>query len=246
MVDYNTQGVTWDQRPPPMKGAAPQFGARGGGPGLAGYRSIFGTAMGQSQNQMAEDRANQMQARSQELSAAYQSQDARRQQQALATQLANPSGPSVAEQQLRMGQDAGMAQALAMARSARGNPALAMRQAQMAQGQLSAQTAGQMALLRAQEEAQRRGELANLLGNMRGQDYGLMAGLQGSRGIDLNAQQLGQERELGYLAQQMGMEQSQLDAILGQRGINSQKKDWFEKYGVPIIGAGAALGASAV
>jgi hypothetical protein len=64
----------------------------------------------------------------------------------------DPNAPSVAQEQLRMGQDANTKNAYAMASSANGvNPGLAFRAAMDAGANASAQTNGQSALLRATE-----------------------------------------------------------------------------------------------
>lgn len=68
-------------------------------------------------------------------------------------QQATGAAPSAAEAQLRQSGDAALARALGMARSGRGNQALAMRNALDANANMQAQLAGQAAQLRAQEQA---------------------------------------------------------------------------------------------
>ena len=137
---------------------------------------------------------------------------ARQQQQGLVDLLqrqANGSGgPSVAEQQMRMGLDAAAQQANALAAGSRGNPMLAMRQAQQAQGQLAMQAAGQGAALRAQEQLAARGQLGGLLDQMRGADMA-------SRGY------FGQQGQFQQGLQQsafLANQQAQMQAALANQG----------------------------
>ncbi len=181
-------------RPPP----AALYGQGGSGPGLEGYRTRWGSNIGQSaQNAQA---------------AVGASGDWRNQQNALANELRG-NNPSVAEKQLRMGQDAAFAQQLAVAHGNRTNGALGMRNAQANMGQISAQTNAQAGVLRAQEDAQRRGELGNLLNNARNSELGL-AGLS-------------QQREMGYLDALTGAERT--DAELTQRGAEARQQGHFQE-----------------
>jgi hypothetical protein len=76
--------------------------------------------------------------------------------------------PSVAQNQLQIGQQEAFNQAQAMAASNRSvNPALAQRQAQMANAQTQAQVNQQAGLLRAQEQAQASGQMGDFLTQLR-------------------------------------------------------------------------------
>jgi hypothetical protein len=76
--------------------------------------------------------------------------------------------PSIAQNQLMMGQQEAFNQAQAMAASNRSvNPALAQRQAQMANAQTQAQVNQQAGLLRAQEQAQATGQMGDFLSQLR-------------------------------------------------------------------------------
>ena len=79
-------------------------------------------------------------------------------------------GPSAAQAQLQMGTDANMRQALAMAASSRGNPALAGMQASRDRTLASQTQASQAAALRASEIQAAQGQLGGALQGMRGQD----------------------------------------------------------------------------
>jgi hypothetical protein len=105
--------------------------------------------------------------------------DTRTGQMKLAGQLADQAegkGPTLAQQRFKENTDRGMAQALAMAASARGvNPALAMRQAADSQVQIQGQAAQQSADLSQQEQMNARGQLAGVLSGVAGQDQGARA-----------------------------------------------------------------------
>jgi hypothetical protein len=97
------------------------------------------------------------------------------QQQALGllSGAAQGTAPSVAQQQLQQGMDAGLRQQAAMAASARGGGGgqlMAQREAAMQGAQLQQQTAGNAAMLRAQEMAQARGQFADMTSGIRAGD----------------------------------------------------------------------------
>lgn len=103
------------------------------------------------------------------------SPDVRAQQAQLASQLyaqaTGAGGPSVAEQQMRAGNEQAMRQALATATATQaGNPGMAARNAAYTQGSLAAQNNADSAMLRAQEQLQARNQLGQLYAGMRGQD----------------------------------------------------------------------------
>lgn len=100
----------------------------------------------------------------------------------LQDQIAGRGGPSAAQAQLRSASDDAMRQALAFAASSRGNPALAMQQADRSRAMASQNAANQSSILRAQESQAAQGLLANTL--------------QGARGQDLSAAQANLQSEL--------------------------------------------------
>lgn len=98
----------------------------------------------------------------------------RARQNALLDQLmaaSNGQGPSAAQQQLKMGADRNMANALAMAAAA-GTPG-AQRQAAFQRAAITQDAAGQAAILRAQEINDARGLLGQVAQGARAQDIGL-------------------------------------------------------------------------
>lgn len=97
-------------------------------------------------------------------------------QQALIEQLQAASrgeGPSAAQAQLKSATDQNLRNALAMAASSRGNPALAAQAAGRERAIISQTAANQSAALRAQEMQAARGLLGDTLQSARGQDIGL-------------------------------------------------------------------------
>jgi hypothetical protein len=102
-------------------------------------------------------------------------------------------GPSVAEQQLRIGQSQAMQDAKALAASSRTNPQAAMRAAIQSQNTTQAQANAQASLLRAQEQSQARQALMSAASQIRSADQssvGQATQLQlGSSGAALDAQQ---------------------------------------------------------
>lgn len=93
---------------------------------------------------------------------------------AMLQQGAQGQGPSVAQEQLRQAQGRNVAQAQALARSARpGQAGLAQRLAAQQAGRAGSEIAGQSALLRAQEQLQNRQLLSTLLARLQGIDAGV-------------------------------------------------------------------------
>jgi hypothetical protein len=105
-------------------------------------------------------------------------------------------GPSVSQQQLRMATDQNTATQASLAAGARGNPALAQRNASNAAASVGAQAAGQAALGRIQEQMSAQQQLAGLTGQIRGQDIGLgqfnATQQQGNSQFNVNATLQGQ------------------------------------------------------
>lgn len=166
----------------------------------------------------------------------------RARQNALLDQLmaaSNGQGPSAAQQQLKMGADRNMANALAMA-AAQGTPGAA-RQAAFQRAAATQDLAGQSAILRAQEINDARGLLGQVAQGTRAQDIGLatdQAGLQ-QQAQATNAQlaqdtaktnllagieQQKQKDALvqSYVAQGMSLDQAQYQAELQQAQFNAQ------------------------
>jgi hypothetical protein len=104
-------------------------------------------------------------------------QEFRDQQSALARQLAGQAagtGPSVAQNQLRQGQEANIAATMALMNSQRGQPNPGMaRQAMQTSAQIQGKAAQEAATARLQEQMQAAGMLNNVAGSARGQDIGL-------------------------------------------------------------------------
>jgi len=116
----------------------------------------------------------------------------RNQQMSLSQALqarASGQAPSVAQMQLNAGQDRSVQQAQAMAASARGgvNPALAQRQAQMANAATQASNNQAGGMLRAQEQMGAENQLGQLASQGRQQDIGL-ASAQTDAGLGLQRQ----------------------------------------------------------
>lgn len=172
-----------------------------------------------------------------------------------------PAGPSVAQQQLRMGSDAAMQQQMAMASGARGgNTALASANAGAQQGAIEGQLNQNQALLRAQEDMANRTFSANALqgaagiyGNAgqaqtgalgaAGAAYGQAAGIQQQgygaagqafQGIANN--QLGQAAQANTLTSTYaGMAGQQLGADMNQRSLNDQSSIALQGLGINTL-----------
>lgn len=141
---------------------------------------------------------------------------------------------SLAQQQLKAGQDANMRAALAL-REGSTNPGLAMRQAQDALTNSNLQTNQQAAQLRAQEVAQAQGLLSNVAGQGRSEDIGL-AGQQAGLTQQINM------ANAGSLNQRQAEEAQNLQNYLLANQKNTQvnqslKNDMINKY----INAGMSM-----
>ncbi len=102
-------------------------------------------------------------------------------------------GPSAAEAQMRQGNDANMAQSIALAHSGRGvgNNAAAMRQAQFGNAAAGQQMNQQLGVLRANEASNWRGQQLNAMGMEQ-------QGMAGMRGQDLSSMGQNQQTGLSY------------------------------------------------
>lgn len=154
-----------------------------------------------------------------------------------------PAGPSVAEQQLRMGADDSMRQQMAMAAGARGgNVGLAMQLAGANQGQAMGQLNGQLALQRASEDMANRQFAANAAqaaGGMYGQALDSQGkALGGAANIfsGIAGNQVSQANTQGALANiYAGMSQAELQAAMQQRQLNDQTMIASEGMGNDIL-----------
>lgn len=141
-----------------------------------------------------------------------------------------PAGPSVAQQQLAMGQEANMRQQMAMAAGARGgNAGLALQNAGANAGAANAQLGGQQALLRAQEDMANRQFAANAAqaaGGMYGQAASTQANAIGGAGQlfgGIAGNQVNQANtNVGLANTYAGMAGADLNAAMGQRQLNDQ------------------------
>lgn len=163
-----------------------------------------------------QDYARQQEARGQQLALGQQYQDV----------IAGKT-PSLAEMQMRQGQDATAQQALNMAASARGGGGMLAQQQAINANALGQQRVGQdAAMLRAQETAQARDAYGNLVRDMRGADLGSMGQradmAQAQAGIQLTSEQQRFAQGMGYQQGADGLRQDQRDTNLSvQQGNQS-------------------------
>lgn len=162
----------------------------------------------------------------------------RNQQMALAQALQAQSmgqGPSLANQQLKMGTDRNLAQAMAMAGSMRGgNAAAGMRGLQNQTSMINQQAAQQAALTRMQEQMSAREQLGGVLNAGRVSDIGLATSQAGlNQSADLANQQA--KNQFMIQSQNAGLQQQGLNDAMArfyqggmvdqnQFGINSQQE----------------------
>lgn len=135
-------------------------------------------------------------------------------------------GPSVAELQMKQGQDAGLRSQLAAQAAQRGgaNP-LAQRNLAQNAAATNQQFVGQTADLRAQEQQQAQEQLGSVLSGVRGQDIGLatnQAGLDQQTG--LAGMQAGNDRSTQNAQLQQQTRIANMDAQLRQQGMNDQDR----------------------
>lgn len=171
-------GVTQDV----FTGAGQVFGGIGAGADRA-WKDVIGEGPGgrpSLEQQGIEGKAAQEaeQLKDEEGLAATARMDvARNRQSRLARQLFDRSegrgGPSAAEAQLQQASEANQRQAMALASSGRGNPALASRFAGQQQAQVGQQAAQQSAVLRAQEQQAATTQLGSVLQGARQQELGM-------------------------------------------------------------------------
>jgi hypothetical protein len=144
-------------------------------------------------------------------------------QQALAGQYENVlagKGMSLAELQMRQGQQQAMQQAAQTAASARGGTAGLMMAQRSAQQQAALGTAGvarDAAMLRAKEVAEARGQLGGLLGAMR---QGSQAQTQTQAQLEMQQRQLNDARAAAQLQAQLDVNREQLAGSMGYQGAD--------------------------
>lgn len=136
-------------------------------------------------------------------------------------QQAQGQGPSVSGQQLQNALQQQQAQTNALMGSARGgvNPALLMRQAQMAQSGAAQQAASQAALGRIQEQQGAQQSLGSVLGQTRGQD---IQNALGQQQIAQGYGQMGLSAANDILGSQM--QAQQINAGISQANTEGQNK----------------------
>lgn len=179
-----------------------------------------------------------------------QQQQARGQQQELASRLALMSagqgGPSVAEQQMRAGQAQAMAEGQALAAASRGGPGaaiLAQREAQKQQALTGLATNRDASALRAREQQVATEQLGGVLSGMRGGD---LAARQGSQGQVFGEQdrriqtaRYDQEGNMAYQQAKQGAYQWSQDKALALEEAAKERKRAL--WG-GLVGGGATLG----
>ena len=161
-------------------------------------------------------------------------------------QQAMGQGPSVAQGAFNQANDQNIANANAMAASARGNinPAMVQRLAMQNQAQGAQNLAGQYATARAGEQVAAQDCLAGVLGNARGQDIGA-AGQNAT--LSLQSQQMRDELIAKYEAMGLSADQAQLAAAMEAQKINAgvtsnNVTQRNQLMGGVLSGAGAAMG----
>lgn len=169
--------------------------------------------------------------------------------------FAKDASGSVAAQQLRQATDAGIRDAMAMARSGRGgNPAMAQRAGLQAGAGMSQTAAGQAATLRASEQQWAQGQIGQLLAQQRAQDLQLQ-GLDASQAqaqaeLEMSQRQLNDSTALGYsglgdaavesqLAASMAYEKQKGDAAMAAAQANAAAD--AQRDGAMIGAAGTVI-----
>lgn len=164
------------------------------------------------------DYAQQQQAREQQMGLAQQYQDV----------IAGKT-PSLAEMQMRRGQEDSNQAALNLAASARGGGALLAQQQGLQASALGQQRVNQdAAMLRAQETAQARDAYGNLISGVRGQDLGARSQsaeqAQAAAATKLQSEQQRYQQGFGYRAQADQIGASQRDSNVGVSQGNQSAK----------------------
>lgn len=162
--------------------------------------------------------------------------------------------PSVAEMQMRQGLERNRAGAASLAASQAGvNPALAGRQAQLAQSQASLQTNQDASILRAKEQAQAEEALGRLMMQARGQELGFTTA-QGQQSLAAQGQiddltkfymDMGASREEADRQAKIRYEEMAMQRDMFAKGLESQQFDrewglWRDMAG-GMVGAGSSM-----
>ena len=134
---------------------------------------------------------------------------------------ARGEGPSAAQDTLQLSYDKAARGAQSTARGSRGNPALAMRQAQMQQGQLSSERGLQSGILAAQEQLQAGAELNRAIAAARQGDLakttGIWSNVNADQMSELEARKLAMQRQLHRDEQRMRQKMAWIN-LLGNAG----------------------------
>lgn len=176
-----------------------------GGPSGAQKRAQYYDSLGSFYGNRADARADYTQA-----DADYANQSALGQQY---RDVLEGKAPSLAEMQMRAGQDQANQAALNMAASSRGGGALlGAQQAQAASALGNQQVTRDAAMLRAQEQAQARGQYGQMLGEMRSESG---AQAQAQAQIQLASEQQRYGQSLGYRQEADARREGERDANIG-------------------------------
>lgn len=154
-------------------------------------------------------------------------------QMGLMTQLqgqAAGTGPSIAQNQLKLGQEQALAQSLAMANSARGgaNPLMA-RQAMQQNAMQSGAMANQAANLRLQEQQQAQQALAGLTGQGRAGDLGVTGLQQQGQVSQANIAQAQNELVAKYSAMGLDAQKANQQAMIDLQKLSQEGQLGFAK-----------------
>lgn len=146
------------------------------------------------------------------------------------TAAANGQGPSAAQDQFRLATNRNLADALALARSGKGNQAAAMKNAQLQRAGISQDAAAQSGMLAAQEQNAARAQLGSVLSDSRAQDLGAAttnAGMQQQTNIANLGAGVDQQKQRDtmiaqYVAQGMTLDAAQRQAEIQQAQFNAE------------------------
>lgn len=140
------------------------------------------------------------------------------------------NGPSAAQGQLSLATSQNMSNALALARSGKGNQSAAMKQAQLQQASMGQDAAAQSAMLKANEQQAAQAQLGNVLAGARGQDLGAAstnAGMAQQTNLANMQAQIEQQKQKDTLIQQytaagLSLDQAQRQAEIQQAQFNAE------------------------
>ncbi len=170
---------------------------------VSGLKSVFGGSgstgmLGTGRFQAKEYNINDAAFDPTKLKSYKQEQDARGQQSQFIQMLqnqANGIGPSLAQQQLKMGTDRGIAQQMGVAASQRGvNPAMAARMAMQNAAGINQQGAADAAMIREQEKLNATSQLGAQIGSLR---QGDLAATDRDLSAKMGRESLGVQQQTG-------------------------------------------------